>query len=986
MKNHPYTDFLHTVEKPSRYIGGEYNAIVKDPSQVDGSMVLCFPDVYDIGMSHLGTKILYSVMNKTADLFMERAFCPWPDMEEKLREHELPLLSLETHRPLCDFDVVGFSLQYEMTFTNILTMLDLGRIPLRAADRTLADPLVIAGGPVATHPEPISPFLDVVLIGDAEERLPRLMRHYMSMKKEGKLSRTEILVEMAKEGGVFCPALYERSLCERSGLYYVSRPLYPGVPDVVDRAFLDDISRYRFPDDSPVAVAEAIFDRMSIEIARGCTEGCRFCQAGMIYRPVRERDPEEVIETVMSALDKTGYDEASITSLSTADYSCISPLIKRLMEQLRPRKTGLGISSLRAYGLDEELLDEIASVKATGLTFAPEAGSQRMRDVVNKNIDEKDIFTTCHRVFSRGWNKIKLYFMIGLPTEEDEDVMAIAKMGKQAHDIGKLYKNNVEVVVSVSSHVPKPHTPFQWCAMDPPEELVRKQEILWSLARKWNFVFRRHDFRVSHLEGIIGRGDVRVADLIESAWRKGARFDGWDEKMNWQIWQQALEAWEEQHQIDRHLFLTTLPLDAHLPWEHINVGLDDGFLEKEYKKSLSSKLSPPCGKPLQAKVHHTNLEDAQAETRKLVCYHCGIACDLGQMKQERMEFLTKLGADKRPEERSEPNAHQSAMTRFNQGLAPHDFAQGKRIRYRVRFTKMSPIHMQGHQDLLRVFTQVLRRANLPLYYSEGFKPRPVLSFGPALSLGIQSLAEYADICLTQEMSVDEVLRCLHAAAPEGLLFTGVRFLGEQDAGLSKILRAVEYLIVPDAAQLIQAMSYLSGLDAQHGEANISLPHIDPVSPSEPFLAALRLRMIQRCDEVLHCTSFPITAHRKDKSKVVDLRQQLLDLEVTTSDLLPARIGFEPGQLALRVRLKEADGPSIRPAEMFLALFGADVMLHHVVRTACLALHETTEHFCDPLDFSKDHEHPMWIHTDLNGVILPIQIQSPTAFPSLVIQE
>ncbi|MCB9530346.1 MAG: B12-binding domain-containing radical SAM protein, partial [Myxococcales bacterium] len=343
---HPYEPFVHKVAKPARYLGGEYNAVVKPWDSVAARFVLAFPDVYDIGMSHLGTKILYSIVNGQDDLLMERCFCPWLDMERELRERELPLLSLESHKPLRDFDVVGFSLQYEMTFTNVLTMLDLGGIPLRASDRAESDPLVFGGGPTATHPEPVAPFFDAFVIGDAEEKLPALLRMVARAKAEGK-SRRELLVELAASGGVYCPALYTREEDPRTGLLYVSGSVADGVPDVVEREVIPDISRYRFPDDSPVPVAEAIFDRMSVEIARGCTEGCRFCQAGMIYRPVRERDPDQVVETVLSALDKGGFDEASVTSLSTADYSCISPLIRTLMEKLRDRRVSLGISSLR---------------------------------------------------------------------------------------------------------------------------------------------------------------------------------------------------------------------------------------------------------------------------------------------------------------------------------------------------------------------------------------------------------------------------------------------------------------------------------------------------------------------------------------------------------------------------------------------------------------------------------------------------------------
>ncbi|MGH9336343.1 MAG: DUF2344 domain-containing protein, partial [Vicinamibacteria bacterium] len=556
-------------------------------------------------------------------------------------------------------------------------------------------------------------------MGDAEERLPRLMRHYAELKRVKK-DRIEVLVELAREGGVYCPALYERELCERSGLVHVARPKYEGVPEKVERAFLADINRFPYPDDSPVPVAEAIFDRMAIEIARGCTEGCRFCQAGMIYRPVRERDPEQVVSTLVSAIEKGGYDEASLTSLSTADYSCISPLVKGVMERLRPQKIALGISSLRAYGLDEDLLDDISTVKATGLTFAPEAGTQRMRDVVNKNITEEDIFTTCHRVFSRGWNRVKLYFMIGLPTEMDEDVRGIAGMGGQALDIGRGYqKNKVAVTVSVSSHVPKPHTPFQWCAQDRMEEIERKQRILRGEARSRGFKLKTHDHRVSHLEGIVARGDIRTANLIESAWRKGARFDGWDEHLAWSVWLEALAEWEKAQSVSRETYLATLPVDGRLPWDHIDVGLAPGFLAKEYRRTLQGRFSPPCGKPVYTKVHHTNLEDARADERKLVCYHCGVACDLTAMREERLVFLEKMGAETRPEKPAEPNVRERAHQRVARGLSPHDFAQGRPIRYRLRYAKTEPMSLRGHLDFVRVLTRVLRRAGLPLYYTEG---------------------------------------------------------------------------------------------------------------------------------------------------------------------------------------------------------------------------------------------------------------------------
>ena len=482
---HLYADFIDRVAKPARYLGGEYQSVVKDTA--DARVCLGFPDVYDIGMSHLGTKILYSLLNKDPRIACERAFAPWLDMEAELRARDLPLVSLETQRPLHEFDVLGISLQYELTFTNVLTLLDLGGIPLHASERANDATLVLVGGPVASHPEAIAPFIDAAFVGEAEELLAPLILAWAAMRAElkaGTRTRLDALAELASRFPLYVPALYDTVVDEATGMTVVGAPRDPRAPARIDRAMVRNLDDYPFPSDSPVPYAEAVFERASVEIARGCTEGCRFCQAGMIYRPVRERSPESIAKSLLDGVDNAGYDETGLTCLSTADFSSITPLVKSLAAELRKRGVSMSVASLRAYGLNEDLLDELALTRISGLTFAPEAGTQKMRDVVNKNVTEAHIEESSRRVFSRGWHRLKLYFMIGLPTEEDDDVRGIVETGLRMLKIGRqLVGHRAEVTVSVSSHVPKPHTPLQWAAQDSFEEIERKQSILRHTAR-----------------------------------------------------------------------------------------------------------------------------------------------------------------------------------------------------------------------------------------------------------------------------------------------------------------------------------------------------------------------------------------------------------------------------------------------------------------------------------------------------------------------
>jgi radical SAM family uncharacterized protein/radical SAM-linked protein len=856
LPDHPYAAFLDRVEKPARYSGGEVGSVVKDWSGVDATVCLAFPDVYDIGMSHLGFKILYKILNDDPRTLAERCYAPWVDMEAELRARHLPLCSLESARPLRDFDVIGFSLQFELTYSNILTMLDLGGVPLRAADRGEGDPLVIAGGPTATHPEPIAPFFDAIVIGDGEEKATEVALTWTRLRKEG-VPRAERLAALARLGAVYVPSLYATRLDPETHIEVVAGPLVAGIPFPIDRSLVD-LNQYPFPDDGPTGGPEAIFDRLSIEIARGCTEGCRFCQAGMIYRPVRERDPEQIVDTVLRAVKKSGQDEVSLTALSTADVSCISPLIKKVAGRLAQERISLGVSSLRAYGLEPELLDEIKQVRATGLTFAPEAGTQRMRDVVNKNVTEEQLHETAERVFSRGWGKMKLYFMIGLPTETDEDVRGVAETGIRTAAVGRKAARGraADVTVSVSTHVPKPHTPFQWAAMDPLSEVSRKQQILRDTVRGHKAVkLRTHEANASVLEGIYARGDRPLADVLERAWRSGARFDSWDEKLRLDLWEEAFQHFG----VDRAKYLGTLPVTARLPWSHIDVGLEDGFLASEYRKALQNRLSPPCGKVAGAFVHHTNLEDARADARRLVCYDCGVACDMTMMRDERITFLDKLGAEKRSlplvrevVKKSPPEAISDAPPR------PSNVKAG--FRYRFRYEKTGATALLGHLDIVRELPRVFRRVGVKMVYTGGFHPKPDMTFGPALSLGVMSLDEYADIRLDRDLdpaALAQLVGEMSASSPAGFVFRGAVKLEREDPPVSRVIAGARYVI-----------AFARGAIQVNGQ------------PAEEVLAA-------RCAAALAATTIPFRRTIEGVGKVLDVRTYLLSAAVGGASALEA---------------------------------------------------------------------------------------------------
>ena len=941
---HLYADFIDRVEKPMRYLGGEYQSVVKEGPEVTARVCLGFPDVYDIGMSHLGTKILYSLLNRDPRIACERAFSPWLDMEEQLRAHGVPLVSLETQRPLAAFDVLGISLQYELTFTNVLTLLDLGGIPLRAADRAEDATLVLVGGPVASHPEPMAPFFDAAFVGEAEELLPPLVLAWAELRREiraGGRTRRDALAELASRYPIYVPALYETTKDEQTGMTVVGAPLDPRVPARVSRAMVRDLDAYPFPSDTPVPYAEAVFERASVEIARGCTEGCRFCQAGMIYRPVRERSPASIAESLIGGVDKAGYEETGLTCLSTADFSSITPLVKSLAGELRKRGVSMSVASLRAYGLNEDLLDELALTRISGLTFAPEAGTQRMRDVVNKNVTEAHVEESSRRVFSRGWHRLKLYFMIGLPTEVDDDVRGIVETGQRMLRIGREHVGKrAEVTVSVSSHVPKPHTPLQWCAQDPEAEIVRKQAVLRKTVREPGLRLKHHHHGISFVEGVLARGDRRLADVIETAWRAGSRFDGWDEVFDGDRWMRALAA----HGVDAEAYLATRPVTARLPWDHLDVGLEDGFLLSEYRKAMKGRASPPCGKVAGMLIHHTNLEDASPDQRRLVCYDCGVACDLTKMRDDRLVALRALGAEQRLAPRGLPvvggdapdvglvdvsergGGSPAEVSGVSDRVKNRETERSERVRlaghagagvaystYRIRFAKVGRAAFLGHHDLQRLLARSFRRAELPLCVTRGFNPHPRITFGPALGLGVPSLGELMDVDLEHvapgkrmweasaedpraELAADEVRERLASVCPPGIEIQHCQIvrlpghpltLGQHpvapDAGLGKRIDAVDVLIRPAP---------------------------DGIAHDAARLARIRAAFLAKA-------SAPIWRG----ARTVDVRELVLEADVIDGDAATRLAGALdwPDAPLLRVRVRATADGSAKPSELAKAL-------------------------------------------------------------------
>lgn len=584
---------LQYVQKPARYCGGELNSVIKDKEKIELRYAFCFPDLYEIGMSHLGMKILYSLVNSREDAWCERVFAPDSDMEEQMRKNKIRLFALESEDDIRDFDMIGFTLMYELSYTNVLNMLDLAGIPLKASERDGLTPIIACGGPCTCNPEPITDFVDIVFLGDGEESTMQVLDLLKECKRNG-CTKHEFLLKAMDIRGVYVPSFYEDAYNE-DGTLKELRPLY-GAPERVKKAVVSDLNTCFYPDSFVVPFINIVHDRAVEEIFRGCIRGCRFCQAGFTYRPIREKSVETINRQAKALIKSTGYDELSLCSLSTSDHSCVNEMLRSLIDWTVKDKISLSLPSLRVDNFSDELVEKLNKVRKSGLTFAPEAGTQRLRDVINKNVTEEEVINTCVKAFDNGWTSVKLYFMMGLPTETMEDIEGIADLAMQV--VHAFYKNpnrqkgtGVQVSVSCASFIPKPFTPFQWEAEDSMESLKAKQAHLLESIPSKKVKVSYHETPTSLLEGVLARGDRRLCNVLYDAFKLGCKFDSWDDRFHFDTWMKAFE----MNGIDPYFYTSRKrEYSEVLPWDHLDFGVTKKFLELESKKAHANKTTPHC--------------------------------------------------------------------------------------------------------------------------------------------------------------------------------------------------------------------------------------------------------------------------------------------------------------------------------------------------------------------------------------------------------
>ena len=723
---------LKSVSKPGRYAGGEYGQVIKDKADVKARFAFCFPDSYEIGMSNLGVRILYGVLNRESDIWCERVYAPWVDMEDAMRQSGTPLCAMESGDPVGDFDIVGFSMAYEMCYTNVLNMMELARIPLLQKERSEDAPIIVGGGHCTFNPEPVADFFDAFLIGEGEEMIVEFTRLYIDMKEKGTYTRAAFLLEAARTiEGVYVPSLYEVSY-NSDGTIKAYIPKCEGVPAQVKKRIVKDMDSAYFPSYTIMPYMETVHDRIMLEVFRGCIRGCRFCQAGMVCRPVREKSPDVLDSQAKCLYASSGYEEISLISLSISDYTGIADLTGRLLDWSDKNMVSLSLPSLRVDNFPKELMERISSVRSSSLTFAPEAGTQRMRDVINKNVSEEDLMTAVNVAFDGGKTSVKLYFMEGLPTETLDDLTGIADMAKNV--VHAYYQNpnrqkgrSPQVTISVACFVPKPFTPFQWEAQDTVETLREKQDHIYHQITDRKIRYDHHDARTSAIEGVLARGDRKLGKALLLCREKGFRFDAWTEYFDYDKW---LEVFAESG-IDPAFYANRRrESDEVLPWDIIDIGVTKEFLKREREKAYEAATTPNC---------------------KEKCSGCG-ANRLGGKNSCCPASGCSAEEDKAIEN----------TDRFDRLEKKFDFAHLESPKtMRVKFRKVGSLQYISHLDLHRTFNRVLVRAGIPLWYTQGFNPHAKMVFALPLSVGCESECEYLDVRVDRDISPEEMKKRLN---------------------------------------------------------------------------------------------------------------------------------------------------------------------------------------------------------------------------------
>ena len=936
-----YASILPLVEQPARYTGGERGTVLKDPVQVRLRFALAFPEVYEIAQSHLGLQILYDLLNGRAEIQAERVYAPWVDMEAQLRKRGAPLASLDSCSPLSDFNIIGFSLQYELTYTNILMMLDLGGVPLFSRDRDETHPLIIAGGPCAFHPEPIAEFIDAFLLGDGEEAVFDICDAYLAWDKK---DRGALLKALSRIPGVYVPALFSLHHAEDGTLLTIQ----PHDPEyaIVNKRVVRDLNSIPPIRNQVVPNVTIVHDRIAAEVMRGCVRGCRFCQAGYIYRPLRERDPRALQEQIEKLIEQSGYEEVSLLSLSTGDYSCVNPLLRELMNRFAGLKVSVSLPSTRVDALSPHILEEIRRVRKTGFTLAPEAGSQRLRDVIQKEYKEEELVDAAKMLFGLGWKSVKLYFMLGLPTETEEDLLGIVDLSRKVSAAGK---HKRQVTASVSTFVPKPHTPFQWAAQVSLEETEARQSLLRKALRRHGIQFKWHDSRSSFLEGVFARGDRRLSGPLLTAYRLGCRFDGWTEQFRLDLWQQAFA----EHGIDPDFYLRRRLLDETLPWDHLDSGVSKKWLQRDLAKAFAATLTPDCSvercsycgacdfKTVRNVTYHLSgakgaeHRGTQVDTwaANLLPEHSEWGTRQWQTMQEKKGTRHQAtGTSGEANTQHSTTSHEPRTTNHKPRTTNHEpratshanaeswlagdpntiaMSQGEKkpavMRVRIMYSKLEEARFLGAKEVATLFARAVRRAHLPIAYSQGFHPLPRLSFGPALPMSIESDEEFIDLELSEQLTAAEVGARLNAELPRGFCVQWAEVID---------------LHAPSVDATISGLRYAVAVD--------SLPSDKQTSA---FLAT-------SLNAYHAATSIPLRKHTRSGDKIVDAKQFVERVALTT-----------PTTVQLELRVTPAG--TIKPHEFAGTLFGLTTEEAKILRLTKI---QTLFHAPSTAELPDEHEH------------------------------